>query len=369
MANIMITFAVLCWACKCEQNCVLAMGMPEGVSKSIATIKKSAQSLAARKQPPASEELSDDQSTTSDNDTAKTDTFSRKPAAKVGPPAKSAKKMAPKLQSKKKHNKRVSHGFFGRLFQRTSPEDEYRLWLEAQVKALEVVIRTVKEETRQLRHKLSAASLKSIRNSYGSEVMTKSTNHLRKQLEDQRAQFEKEIERLLAIIDELEGAKVELELALEQERQLTKETENLLDQANKEAAQIRSNMEKEMQIIQSSSSQQSETKLANLKDELSMKFNKELERMTTKHMAALEEERKRADIAVEAERSKMRKLVKAVAEKEGAVKNLKKPKKAESANTSSMNDQLVKNGGTRRSATTKDASTVMKGPTVTGKRT
>ena len=262
----------------------------------------------------------------------------------------STAKTESKDRSKKKKSNKTRYkpfAFVSRLFRRATTEEEYRKLLEQQIQELEVALRSVKEEARQLRQKLSAATMKSIRNTFGSEVVSKASQQFQKQLAEERAHFEKEIERLLYVVKDLETAKQKLEVALELEKQVGQEKQNLLEAEKLRASQNEASFKQKLNSLQSEFQQQSKSELAKLEQNMSTQFTKEVERMIAKHAAALEDERKRAEAAVEAERAKMRRLVKAVAEKEaGAIKKLDSKSKGQIENVSSKRATNLPSGST-----------------------
>jgi NADH dehydrogenase/NADH:ubiquinone oxidoreductase subunit G len=211
------------------------------------------------------------------------------------------------------------------FFRGKSASQRYQYSLEEQVSLLERQLRTAKDEATQLRKLLKLASQTSRRQAVN-------------QTREEQAIFQAELSALLAQLAKMESLKKELELLLEEEQKRVVELEKLLkgEKANvqelieKHEAEIKElqkalNMKMQKQIDELQKTMGTKIKDATnharteaLK-QLDEKIKDAVEKVQTKAERDLELERQKSLEAVERERVKMRKLVKALAEREKKV--------------------------------------------------
>jgi hypothetical protein len=258
----------------------------------------------------------------------------------------------------------------------TSMKEKYELNLKEQIRVLEASIRRAQEEMRQLRSQLILANSKNIRQIASDVQEIKTLQHA---LEEEREKFRSEIEKLLLIIEELEKTRDDLLQALEVEKKLKMEREVLLEkeklrvsateqQAKEQLEALKKSLledsRKKIQSLEMELKQQSQAdiqsieakwkqkltidesekvkeyekklvderrraeeaidkekqqfqgKILKLETEWRQKFQVEESQKAKDFERKLDEERRKGEEAVEKERAKMRKLVKALAERE-----------------------------------------------------
>lgn len=211
------------------------------------------------------------------------------------------------------------------FFRGKSASQRYQHSLEEQVRVLERQLRTTKDEATQLRKLLKLASQTSRRQAVN-------------QTREEQAFFQAELSVLMAQLAKMESLKLELEQLLEEEQKRAVELEKLLkgEKANvgelikKHDAEIKElqkalNMKMQKQVDELQKTMDTKIKDATnharaealkLLDE---KIKQAVEKVQTKAEKDLELERLKSLEAVERERVKMRKLVKALAEREKKV--------------------------------------------------
>ncbi len=209
-------------------------------------------------------------------------------------------------------------------------QENYISSLEEQIEILERLIRTSREESRQLRNLLRSKSSSSLKNSSDAirqGVLTES--HLRDELESMKIQ-----------INELETTKKELTTLLENEKKqmdiLNKKLE--LEQQKVQATQERA--KSELEELRRTLLEQSKKQLQQLQKSAEERLEAEKKRLKKLASDAVDAERKKGEAAVEKEKNKMRKLVKVLAEKER-----KEMLKAGKTNKNSNSKIIQGNGG------------------------
>ena len=209
-------------------------------------------------------------------------------------------------------------------------QENYISSLEEQIEILERLIRTSREESRQLRNLLKSKSSSSLKNSSDAirqGVLTES--HLRDELESMKIQ-----------IKELETTKKELITLLENEKKqmeiLNKKLE--LEQQKVQATQERA--KSELEELRRTLLEQSKKQLEQLQKSAEERLQAEKKRLKKLANDAIDAERKKGEAAVEKEKNKMRKLVKVLAEKER-----KEMLKAEKKSKKNSNSKIIQGNG------------------------
>lgn len=197
-------------------------------------------------------------------------------------------------------------------------EDRYRKSLEDQIQILERQVRAAREETTQLRKlaKLTAGNSKT----YGTGMT---------------ASLKEEIVMLQKQIIQLENFKQELELLLKEEQQRSADLQAKLETAGADALELHNQHLLAMEELEKKMLERAKKQLEELNalmdvrikeaagkarrdalQEMDQKISEAVSKVEAKAKTELEDERQKAADAVEKERAKMRKLVKALAERE-----------------------------------------------------
>jgi len=211
------------------------------------------------------------------------------------------------------------------FFRGKSATQRYQYSLEEQVRLLERQLRTTKDEATQVRKLLKLASQTSRR-------------HAVNQAREEQAIFKAELSVLLAQLAKMEGLKKDLELLLEEEQKRVVELEKLLKGEEANAEELLKQHEAEIMELQKALNMKMQKQVDELQKtmdtkikeatnhartealkQLDEKIKDAVEKVQTKAEKDLELERQKSLEAVERERVKMRKLVKALAEREKKV--------------------------------------------------
>jgi chromosome segregation ATPase len=197
-------------------------------------------------------------------------------------------------------------------------EDRYRKSLEDQIQILERQVRAAREETTQLRKLAKLTAGNSI--AYGTGMT---------------ATLKEEIAMLQKQISQLENFKQELELLLKEEQQRSADLQAKLETAGANALELHNQHLLAMEELEKKMLERAKKQLEELNalmdvrikeaagkarrdalQEMDQKISEAVSKVEAKAKAELEDERQKAADAVEKERAKMRKLVKALAERE-----------------------------------------------------
>jgi len=208
---------------------------------------------------------------------------------------------------------------------RDSPSERYRKELEDQVAALDRQLRTSREEAMRLR-KLVKLTSDSKRKATVAEWKTTKSN---------QQSLHKELSLLQQQIQQMEQFREELEKLLEVAHARIKELEQLLEKESAKAVQLQKQHELEMQELRKSLVAKAQKQLEEINRLMEQRIREATEAARREALSevdqtvadatqkvqrqadrVLEKERRLSQEAVEKERVKMRKLVKALAERE-----------------------------------------------------
>lgn len=225
-------------------------------------------------------------------------------------------------------------------------EDRYRQVLEDQIQNLERQVRAAKDEATQMRQLLKLSSRK-----VGVDASMKT-----------------ELSLLQEQVKQLQAFQKELEALLKDEQKMTAALEKKLASAGADSSDLQTQHKVEMEMLEKTLIQKSKKQLEDLQTLMEQRVKEAAERarqealaevdakvkvavskVEQKAKADLEQERKRAADAVEKERAKMRKLVKALAEREKKVGAKAGKNSAVRSNPASMSARKPKNPTSVRS--------------------
>jgi chromosome segregation ATPase len=208
----------------------------------------------------------------------------------------------------------------GGWFSGNGASERYTESLEQQVLQLDRKLRQARDEVTQLRARR--------KNSKPVVVGKKSDG-------DDISDLEGKVRTLTEQIDELESAKSDLDGALMTSKLKVEELEQMIAEEQEGSQQLREKFEQDLQALQLSTSEKSEQNISDLEtrmeeriaqavsdalveehQEMSSNIEQIKNELESSHQEELEAERKRSMEAVDEEKKKMRKLVKALAIRE-----------------------------------------------------
>jgi len=218
-------------------------------------------------------------------------------------------------------NKRNPLRRFAKLMGKKSPQQLYTESLEQTIETLQTQIQTLREESRQLRNLLTKQHSKK-RSSVAAQVQ--SIQNTEQILRNQIAQFEIQIQ-------ELEESKQELIQLLEQERETIAQQEEMIRMQKVTIQKAEENFKNEMDHMRASLLKESKVRMEELAKSTDFKVQQDSMAKQKWMEEMIEKERRKGIEDVEKEKDKMRKLVKALAEKEkrGKLNDLKAAEKLE----------------------------------------
>jgi chromosome segregation ATPase len=198
--------------------------------------------------------------------------------------------------------------------------ERYSESLEQQVLQLDRQLRQARDEVAQLR----------ARRKYSKPVVVGNKSD-----GDDTSDLEGKVRTLTQQIDELESAKSDLDGALTTSKLKIEELEQMIAEEQEGSQQLREKFEQDLQALQSSTYEKSERNISDLTtlmeeqvaqaasdarlevdQEMSSNIEQIKKELESSHQEELEAERKRSMEAVDAEKKKMRMLVKALAMRE-----------------------------------------------------
>jgi hypothetical protein len=208
----------------------------------------------------------------------------------------------------------------GGWFSGNGASERYRESLEQQVLQLDRQLRQARDEVAQLR----------ARRTHSKPVVVGNKSD-----GDDTSDLEGKVRTLTRQIDELESAKSDLDGALTTSKLKIEELEQMISEEQEGSQQLGEKFEQDLQALQLSSYEKSEQNISDLEtlmeervaqaasdarlevdQEMSSNIEQIKKELESSHQEELEAERKRSMEAVDAEKNKMRKLVKALAIRE-----------------------------------------------------
>mmetsp|Transcript_14826 Transcript_14826/g.22577 ORF Transcript_14826/g.22577 Transcript_14826/m.22577 type:complete len:273 (-) Transcript_14826:247-1065(-) len=200
-------------------------------------------------------------------------------------------------------------GMFGWLTKVTASDKQYRESLEIQIQSLERQVRLAKQESASLKQRLTKASSQSRKEFAASLTASKSME----------GDWKEKIDELSQQIKELELIKKELEELLELEKKRALKQEEMIEAERKKWLETERRAQEELKKVRETLKESNKKELANMEKVMTQRLEKERLKWEKEMTGRIKEERQKAAEAVEKERVKMRKLVKALADREKKV--------------------------------------------------
>jgi len=168
---------------------------------------------------------------------------------------------------------------FLQLLLKKHPDGKVDYELKEQIRSLEAAIRRAKEEIRQLRSQLILANSRNVRQ-FASDVQEiKMLQHI---LEEEREKFRSEIEKLLLIIEELEKTREDLLQSLEVEKKKKAEQEVMLEKEKSRVLAMEQQAKEQLEALKKSLLEESRKKIHSLEMELKQQSQADIQTLETK---------------------------------------------------------------------------------------